>query len=395
MKIKHVEVIKLNGRYNYSVDFHSDINIITGLNGSGKSTFVKLIWYMISGNLERIPREIEVSSALVVTDLYSIRIELSGSPDKDSRIRGRHYRIQFKSKEHERDTTLSLLRLSSESELEEINRYIGETSGSLFFPTYRRVEWGGASDENRRTTTRRAIYGEESALEVITKTLDRVSKEISVFNHTFVTSTSVDDIIALLTDRYANVSRTNNYLQNKLSERIILQIESHNDDGSSSSNDVMQSIKKDIENTNQRRDRLMMPFSKFTELATSVLGDKKVKLTKFLSVGNETSEEVPAYLLSAGEKQMISFLCYNALLDNIPIIIDEPELSLHTDWQRILFPLLLSQDTKNQFIAVTHSPFIYAKYSDREVIFNKDRGNSDDPADPGFLKPNSLKDINE
>ncbi|WP_404977927.1 AAA family ATPase [Agrobacterium tumefaciens] len=59
------------------------------------------------------------------------------------------------------------------------------------------------------------------------------------------------------------------------------------------------------------------------------------------------------------------------------IFIDEPELSLHVDWQRQLFPLLLSQQQSNQFIIATHSPFIYSKYPDREVVVDPDRGDDE------------------
>jgi len=72
--------------------------------------------------------------------------------------------------------------------------------------------------------------------------------------------------------------------------------------------------------------------------------------------------------LSSGEKQMLSFLCYNAFFRNSPIFIDEPEISLHPDWQRLLFSILKSQESNNQFIVATHSPLIYAKYSDKELI---------------------------
>ena len=71
---------------------------------------------------------------------------------------------------------------------------------------------------------------------------------------------------------------------------------------------------------------------------------------------------------------MLSFLCYNAFASNSCIFIDEPEISLHVDWQRTLFPTLLAQSTSNQFIITTHSPFIYSKYADKELVLNPDRG---------------------
>jgi predicted ATP-dependent endonuclease of OLD family len=77
-------------------------------------------------------------------------------------------------------------------------------------------------------------------------------------------------------------------------------------------------------------------------------------------------------VLSAGEKQMLSFICYNAFKRNSIAFIDEPELSLHVDWQRQLFPTLLNQNSDNQFIVATHSPFIYAKYPDKEICIDAD-----------------------
>lgn len=82
--------------------------------------------------------------------------------------------------------------------------------------------------------------------------------------------------------------------------------------------------------------------------------------------------------LSAGEKQMLSFICYNAFYKDSIIFIDEPELSLHVDWQRSLYKILRNQNPSNQFIFATHSPFIYGKYPDKEVIINSDRGNTEE-----------------
>lgn len=67
-------------------------------------------------------------------------------------------------------------------------------------------------------------------------------------------------------------------------------------------------------------------------------------------------------------------MCYNFFFDNCIIFIDEPELSLHTDWQRILFTILLKQEKNNQFIIATHSPFIYSKYPEKDIIIDNDKG---------------------
>ncbi len=94
-----------------------------------------------------------------------------------------------------------------------------------------------------------------------------------------------------------------------------------------------------------------------------------------LSLGN-SKQGINSSLLSAGEKQMLSFLVYNAFYEDTIFIIDEPEINLHVDWQRQLLPALLKQGTTNQFIVATHSPFIYGNYPDKEIQLHNDKGDT-------------------
>ena len=70
-------------------------------------------------------------------------------------------------------------------------------------------------------------------------------------------------------------------------------------------------------------------------------------------------------VLSSGEKQIVSLFTHVLLSkhhpDNPPyfVIIDEPELSISVDWQRMLLPDLLDTERCEGLIAVTHSPFIF------------------------------------
>ncbi|KOR09775.1 hypothetical protein ABW55_16105, partial [Acinetobacter sp. C15] len=84
--------------------------------------------------------------------------------------------------------------------------------------------------------------------------------------------------------------------------------------------------------------------------------------------------------LSAGEKQILTLISYNSFIDNTIFFIDEPEISLHADWQRILFRILMKQNPTNQFIITTQSPFIYSKYPKNEVCVDptSDRGDCEE-----------------
>jgi len=50
-------------------------------------------------------------------------------------------------------------------------------------------------------------------------------------------------------------------------------------------------------------------------------------------------------------------------------LIDEPELSLHIDWQRIILRELRGQSSDRQIIACTHSPEVGADHLDETQYF--------------------------
>lgn len=73
--------------------------------------------------------------------------------------------------------------------------------------------------------------------------------------------------------------------------------------------------------------------------------------------------------LSTGEKQMLS-LCVEVLSvgAHTPVLIDEPEMSLHLAWQKVLLNTLSILNPTVQLIVATHSPEIMAEIDD-EFIF--------------------------
>lgn len=69
--------------------------------------------------------------------------------------------------------------------------------------------------------------------------------------------------------------------------------------------------------------------------------------------------------LSSGEKQIISLFTRLLLKDTNEeikywVIIDEPELSLSIEWQKILLPNILKTNKCEFLFATTHSPFIFS-----------------------------------
>lgn len=73
--------------------------------------------------------------------------------------------------------------------------------------------------------------------------------------------------------------------------------------------------------------------------------------------------------LSAGEKQLVALFVYTKLAvnENSVLLLDEPELSLHINWQRKFLKSLISASENKQFIISTHSPFIISNFQDHLV----------------------------
>ena len=71
-------------------------------------------------------------------------------------------------------------------------------------------------------------------------------------------------------------------------------------------------------------------------------------------------EVLQPYQLSAGEKQMLAILLTVLVEDNLPhvLFMDEPEISLHFEWQKQLISLVLQLNPNIQIIMTTHSPAV-------------------------------------
>lgn len=330
---------------NYDLDFFADINLLTGRNGSGKTTILKLLWYAMSGHFDILVREIAFSYLKIVTDKCEIEIDASGNPTY-------HFSLKYFDKELAK-------RFDKDFKNFKLLPIIDEVHSTLFFPTFRRIEGGftivpkvGEMVENNE------IY---EAFNELSNRLSRTS--MGLVNHKFIAYVSTNDINRRLNEEMAY----NGTEKDKINQQKTLKIEELAKAGNS------EAILKVIENSNKELANLDTKFNALHELVNIHI-QKRILLTDKLIIGIGNSIPIPSQRLSAGEKQLFSFLCYNIFAKNSSIFIDEPEISLHPDWQRHLIPLLLKQSSNNQFFMTTHSDLIAAPYAHREIELNKDKG---------------------
>jgi predicted ATP-binding protein involved in virulence len=83
---------------------------------------------------------------------------------------------------------------------------------------------------------------------------------------------------------------------------------------------------------------------------------------------------IPLEQLSAGEKQLLIILFKVFLLDNYPyiILLDEPEISLHIEWQMKFISALQNLNPNCQLLISTHSPSIFGQGWGNRLTFMED-----------------------
>lgn len=89
--------------------------------------------------------------------------------------------------------------------------------------------------------------------------------------------------------------------------------------------------------------------------------ENHVDVTLYYRKDKKRSQKISFDRLSSGEKQLISLMAvaFFEFKKELILLIDEPELSLSIQWQRMFFPSLMQAPNCSRILAVTHSPFIF------------------------------------
>jgi len=107
---------------------------------------------------------------------------------------------------------------------------------------------------------------------------------------------------------------------------------------------------------------LSLPKKRFQDIVDELFVEtgKKIVRTENEIRFSQIGETLVPYQLSSGEKQMLAILLTVLVEDNqhYVLFMDEPEVSLHIEWQKRLIDLCLELNPNVQIILTTHSPAV-------------------------------------
>lgn len=127
-------------------------------------------------------------------------------------------------------------------------------------------------------------------------------------------------------------------------------------------NRIIAALQSGEEDAPAKAQMISEPKKKFQDLIDDLFSEtgKKIVRTENEIRFSQIGESLFPYQLSSGEKQMLVILLTVLIEDNQPYVLfmDEPEVSLHIEWQKRLINLIINLNPNVQIILTTHSPAV-------------------------------------
>ena len=127
-------------------------------------------------------------------------------------------------------------------------------------------------------------------------------------------------------------------------------------------NRIIETLQSGEADAAEKAQQISQPKKRFQDIIDDLFTETGKKIIrseneiKFSSLG----EVLAPYQLSSGEKQILVILLTVLVEDNehYVLFMDEPEVSLHIEWQKRLIDLILELNPNVQIILTTHSPAV-------------------------------------
>ena len=127
-------------------------------------------------------------------------------------------------------------------------------------------------------------------------------------------------------------------------------------------NRIIQCLQEATPDAAQKAQTISAPKKRFQDLIDDLFADtgKTIIRTENEIRFSQIGETLTPYQLSSGEKQMLVILLTVLVEDQRPYVLfmDEPEASLHIEWQQKLIGMIRNLNPNVQLILTTHSPAV-------------------------------------
>jgi len=395
--IKKFEIIGLFGDRNIHIDFQKDENvkILIGENGTGKTHILNILYYILSGKIEKLA---DIEFEKIILEIEDIdRIEIL---KKDIKLLYREnfgvdYTNQLKKylpiSEETRIYMEKLLNFNKDYEnikekIDKIKNTISLVIDSrtlIYLPTYRRIEedleklgLSNIIDEYEIINNDKFIqFGMDDTEQHIQRLLDDIKKlSLEGFNEMSgdIINTLIDDNNSIdknYSETIKNIETLNIILDRseKVSDdnkKIIIQKVENGEIFKENNRQLFLFLTKLIEiyNKQKKKDELI---KRFKDICNKYLVDKNFFYNESsvdLYLKNEKADfNLDLNTLSSGEKQLVSIFAriYLACEKEFIIFIDEPEISMSMEWQKMILSDILDSGKCKLLFTTTHSPFIF------------------------------------
>lgn len=412
--IKSVSVKGLWNVKNININLNEDVNILIGGNGSGKTTFLRIVESLLNVDLASIDEiifdEVEIimqqeeSLKLViqrlmedfVSPLYryilpdgeviDIRYSDARMIYRNRNMRGIYQHLKERLEVLVKVSWLSINRLSDYSD--KIDRRVSETARTD-------VDLKLELLMNQIVSYR---------LQLETKVNDRTKKfnedivSLLLYNSSYDTLPKYDQIQRIQSynkeDIVTELHKVFSYfgdprvhteeIQNH-ADKIIQVVDKLNSKDGRFTAEEMLSLSLmtrtlailTLSSTYQAdKAKILQPITMYLDIVAQYLNDKRIdlnvstgELTPYVRLGGKKERELAVNVLSSGEKQLLILLTETLLQQSQPYIFiaDEPELSLHIEWQRKLVNSIRNLNPNAQIIFATHAPEIAANHSKKLI----------------------------
>lgn len=427
--ISHFTVKKLWGHKNYRIVLNDDVNVIIGPNASGKTTLINILYDSLSGNFPRLCRTDFAEVIIKLTPFEDgekrtvrlIRTEekltIQIDTKKHSIPLAPFLRFADDYEQHEFHSSFIRHQRAMRVDFHEIRRELRELVPAVWLPVSRRLPIAEEEEIEQHRLHRKPLESVDECLAGLVEGLQQyrldLNAELSELRREFqrhalenILYDKQHDRILHQPSSFEPPSEHDKQALLKAFQDVDLvdrHIEKRIDDHFVAANDAVSKWQKsggdiDIETIfiiplinrtraivnfaqeleNQRKE-LFKALHSFESVTNSFLNEKNIEVSERGDLivlpdrPNALALPIDWRHLSSGEKQILILLTQALLSEKTPAVYvaDEPELSLHVDWQEKLLSALTQLAGRCQFIVATHSPDIASGFGDKVIDLAK------------------------